>query len=44
MSNDLGLGLEINEKSDFFFGGDKNVPKLIVVMVVHVCEYTKIIE
>ena len=25
MSNDLGLGLEINEKSDFFFGGDKNV-------------------
>ena len=25
MSSDLGLGLEINEKSDFFFGGDKNV-------------------
>lgn len=25
ISSDLGLGLDVNEKSDFFFGGDKNV-------------------
>ena len=28
----------------FIFGGDKNVPKLIAVMVAQVCEYTKMIE
>lgn len=26
------------------FGSDENVPKLIVVIVPHICEYTKTVE